>query len=78
MDSEEINSVAICDGSYQYIDWTRKDMTFCHSAAMTFLFLDLLFLCALSASCEHFRVLLSFCLYFVFEAHKKKPCCGNV
>ena len=22
MDSEEINSVAICDGSYQYIDWT--------------------------------------------------------
>ena len=24
MDSEEINSVAICDGSYQYIDWTNE------------------------------------------------------
>ncbi|KAJ7378530.1 hypothetical protein OS493_022514 [Desmophyllum pertusum] len=24
MDSEEINSVAICDGSHQYIDWTIK------------------------------------------------------
>ena len=23
MDSEEIYSVAICDGSYQYIDWTK-------------------------------------------------------
>ena len=25
MDGEEINSVAICDGSYQYIDWTKMN-----------------------------------------------------
>ena len=28
MDSEEINSVAICDGSYQYIDWTKHVRAF--------------------------------------------------
>ena len=28
MDGEEINSVAICDGSYQYIDWTNSTHLF--------------------------------------------------